>query len=84
MEHDLTDEQLDILQDYFGDKYTESDDVDKEEARFERWVNGLEMDQIEKILAKKKVCHQCQKCKVENTVVLGCADEDCSCHSFNS
>jgi len=50
MEHDLTDEQYDVLQDYFEERYTDSDDVDKEEYRFEQWVNGLSKEEIEKIL----------------------------------
>jgi len=53
MEHDLTDEQYDELQEYFAEKYTESDDVDRETARFENWVNGLEIETINKILNEK-------------------------------
>jgi hypothetical protein len=28
-----------------------------------------------------KYCNQCKRCRVENTAVLGCADEDCRCHT---
>jgi hypothetical protein len=29
----------------------------------------------------KEICNQCNKCGVENTAVLGCADKDCKCHT---
>lgn len=49
-EIELTDDQLDTLQDYFAERWTESDDVDKEEYRFERWVETLSKEEIEAIL----------------------------------
>ena len=49
-EIELTDEQIEVLWDYFGEKYTESDDVDQEEYRFERWVETLSKEEIAEIL----------------------------------
>lgn len=30
---------------------------------------------------EKEVCNQCKNCAVENTAVLGCADDNCKCHT---
>jgi len=33
---------------------------------------------------EKYMCNQCSRCAVENTAVLGCADDDCHCHQTES
>ena len=33
---------------------------------------------------EKYMCNQCSRCAVENTAVLGCADDDCPCHQSES
>jgi len=32
----------------------------------------------------KVICNQCKNCAVENTAILGCADDNCKCHTVVS
>lgn len=53
-QRELTEEEIDLLYDYHGEHYCQSDDVDKEEARAERWIESLTNEEINKILCPKK------------------------------
>lgn len=50
-QRELTDEEIDLLYRHHSEKYCESDDVDKEEARAERWIGGLSFAEAQRIIA---------------------------------
>lgn len=46
----IPEEIIDKLWEYFKEKHTESDDVEKEEYRFQEWVDGLDLETINEII----------------------------------